>query len=174
MGASWTQVADPVRALHATGVRARGRFRIEHGRTRTTRLLARMLRLPRPAAAAEIRLIVTTGPGVEHWLRTFDGRRLETHQYEAGEFELAERFGLLEFRFHLLASDGSLLYLQREAAFRFGSVRLRVPSSWAPRIQAREDPAGPERVSVHVRVSLPGLGPLITYDGFVDVEGTPA
>ena len=133
-----------------------------------------MLRLPRPAAAAEIRLIVTTRHGGEQWLRTFDGRRLETHQCEAGEFELAERFGVLEVRFRLEASHGSLLYLQREAAFRLGPLRVRIPAAFAPRVEAREDPSGPARVQVHVRVALPAVGALIAYVGFIEIEGTPA
>ena len=46
----------------------------------------------------------------EQWRRTFDDRRLDTRQYVAGNGDLAERFGLLEFRFRLAASDGSLIY----------------------------------------------------------------
>jgi hypothetical protein len=71
-------------------------------------------------------------------------------------------------------SDGSLLYVQHAAAFVFGPVRLPIPASWAPRVEAREDPAGPTRVKTHVRVTLPGVGPLITYDGIIDVEDTRA
>jgi hypothetical protein len=46
-------------------------------------------------------LVVATRGDGEHWLRTFDGRRLEMRQYESRESELAERFGVLEFRFRL-------------------------------------------------------------------------
>lgn len=172
MGDSWTQLAEPVRCVHATYsiVRAHGHLRIEHGRHHLARFLARMLRLPRPSAAAETRLIVTAHAAGEHWQRTFNGRRLDTRQYESSESEIAERFGVLEFQFHLDASDGSLLYVQREAAFRLGWFRLRIPASWAPRVEAREDPAGLKRVKIDVRVALPGIGLLITYDGLIDVE----
>ena len=77
---------------------------------------------------------------------------------------------MLEFRFHLDASGGSLTYVQREAAFVFGPVRVRIPATWAPRVQAQEQPAGPKRVKVDVCVALPGVGRLIAYDGFIDVE----
>ena len=77
---------------------------------------------------------------------------------------------MLEFRFRLAASGGSLHYVQREVAFLLGPVRLRIQASWGPRVEAREDPAGPKRVKVGVRVALPGIGPLITYDGLIDVE----
>jgi len=172
LGDSWSRIAEPLRCAHATcpRVRAHGRFRIEHGRHRVARLLARLLRLPRPVESAETRLVVTARDDGEQWQRTFDGRRLETRQYESDASELAERFGMLELRFRLDACGGSLLYVQREAAFVFGPVRVRIPASWAPRVEGREDPVDPRRVKVGVRVILPGGGLLIAYDGIIDVE----
>jgi hypothetical protein len=174
VGDSWTQLAEPIRCAHASRsiIRASGRLRVEHGRHFLARILARMLRLPRPTAAAETQLVITARPDGEQWQRTFDGQRFETRQYESNAFELAERFGVLEFRFRLDASGGDLRYLQREAAFVFGPVRLRIPAPWAPRVEAREGPAGQRRITVAVRVLLPGVGQLIAYDGIVDVEDT--
>jgi hypothetical protein len=176
LGSSWLQVAEPIRAAHASGptVRARGRLRIVHGRSRLARFLARLLRLPRASDAAETRLVITSGADGERWLRTFDDRRLDTRQYQAADCELAERIGVLEFRFRLETSDGSLLFRQLEAAFLCGPVRLRLPAPWAPSVEAREDPAGPHRIYVHVRVALPALGPVLTYDGTIDIEDTCA
>ena len=175
MGDSWTQIAESVRGVHATSpiVRAHGQLRIQYGRHPMARLLARVLRLPQACAVAEARLIVTARADGEHWQRTFNGRRLDTWQFSSKEFELAERFGIFELRFRLEVSGGSLLYVQRDAAFLFGPVRLRLPVSWAPRVEAREDPAGPKRILLDVRVTLPGIGRLITYDGIIDVEDTP-
>jgi hypothetical protein len=172
MGDSWSQIAEPVRRLHATHsiVRAHGHLRIQHGSHPVARLLAWMLRLPHACAAADARLIVTARADGERWQRTFNGRRLETRQYESQRFGLAERFGMLELGFRLEAADGSLLYVQREAALRVGPVRLRIPVSWAPRVEGRVDPAGPARVKVDVLVALPGVGPLIAYDGLIEVE----
>ena len=172
IGDAWTQIAEPIRRVHASHSisRASGRLRVEDGRHFLARMLARMLRLPRPTAEAETELMVTVGPECEHWQRTFNGRHLKTRQYESNTSELAEQFGVLEFRFRLDASGGNLLYVQREAAVLFGPVRLRIPAAWAPRVEAREDPAGPTRIKVAVRVVLPGIGQLIAYDGFVDIE----
>jgi len=138
------------------------------------RWLARLLRLPRENPAADTRLVITADAGGERWHRTFDDRRLDTCQYRAGDDELAERFGLLEFRFKLEASQGSLLFRQVEAAFLCGTVRLKIPAAWAPRVDAREDPAGARQVGVHVRVALPLVGPLVTYDGTIGIEETAA
>lgn len=172
LGSSWLQLAEPVRLAHASGstVRAHGRLRIAHGRSHVARFLAWLLHLPRASDRAETRLVVTSGANGEQWLRTFDDRRLDTRQYQAGDCDLAERIGVLEFRFRLEASEGSLLFRQLEAAFLFGSVRLRLPAACAPSVDAREDPAGPHQVRVHVRVALPAVGPVLTYDGTMDLE----
>lgn len=172
MGESWIQIAEPVRCAHETDsiLRAHGHVRVERGHHYFSRVLGRLLRLPHPTAAADTRLTVTSRAGGERWERRFNGRRLETWQYQSNAGELAERFGVLEFRFRLDAACGSLLYVQREAALRCGSLRLRIPGAWAPRVEAREDPAGSKRIKVDVRVFLPGVGPLISYAGIVHVE----
>lgn len=174
LGSSWLQIAEPVRFLHTTEstVRASGRLRIEHGRNPFARFLAGLLRLPRATAAAETRLVITPRGDGEHWLRTFADRRLDTWQYQTGERELAERIGVLEFRFRLEASEGGLLFRQLEAAFLFGAIRLRLPAMWAPMVYAREDPAGAHRIRIVVRVALPAVGPVLAYDGTIDVEET--
>ena len=176
LGSAWMELAEPVRAAHDSGstVRARGRLRIAHGRGHAARWLARLLRLPRANPAADTRLVVTAGAGGERWRRTFDDRRLDTRQYRAGAGDLAERFGILEFRFRLEASQGSLIFRQVEAAVLCGTVRLKIPAACAPRVDAREDPAGARQIGVHVRVALPVVGPVLTYDGTIDIEETAA
>ena len=49
-------------------------------------------------------------------------------------------------------------------------LRIVIPPPWAPRVEAREDPAGTNRVNVTVRVTLPPIGRLIAYDGSVEIE----
>jgi hypothetical protein len=170
LGSSWWQFAEPVRLAHAAQSTLRGRFRITHGRGHVARVLAALLRLPRPSRAAETRLVIAACGNRQQWRRTFDDRHLDTWQYQTGDGELGERIGVLEFRFRLNASNGSLVFRQVEAAFVLGSVRLRLPAAWAPRIEAREDPAGADRIVVSVRVVLPGMGLLLTYDGTSNLE----
>lgn len=166
-------MAEPIRRVHTSGsIRARGRLRITNGPGHAAGFWARVLRLPRASDAAETRLVVTPDASGERWRRTFDDRCLDTRQYQAGDGELAERFGLLEFRFRLEASEGSLIFHQLEAALLCGPVRLRLPAACAPTVYAREDPVSADRVSVHVRVDLPAFGPVLTYDGTVEIEET--
>ena len=176
LGSSWPQLADPVRIIHGTNatVRARGRLRVTHGRSHLARVVARVLRLPCACDAADTRLTITPGADGETWLRSFGDRQLDTRQYEAGAGELAERIGVLEFRFRLEALEGSLLFRQLEAAVLLGSMRLPLPASCVPRVEAREDAAGADRVCVHVSVTLPALGPILTYDGTIAIEDVRA
>jgi hypothetical protein len=172
LGSSWFQVAEQVRAAHAAEpiVQGRGRLRISHGRSHVARVLARALRLPRATEAAETRLLVTSSADEEQWRRTFDDRRLDTRQYSAGDGTLAERIGILELTFRLEASDGGILFRQIEAALWFASLRLPLPKPLAPRVIAREDPAGANHIHIHVCVELPVVGPVLTYDGAVEIE----
>lgn len=172
LGSSWLQLAEPVRLAHATAaVRcAHGRLRVTRGRGYIARVLAAVLRLPRANAAAETRLVVSSHGDIEHWRRTFDDRCLTTRQYATGDREIGERIGVLEFRFRLAPSQGSLVFRQVEAAVVCGSVRVRIPSALAPRVEARVDPAGPHQIGIQVRVVVPALGPILTYDGIVDLE----
>lgn len=176
LGSSWDELSEPVRLAHATRstVRGSGRLLVCHGRGRVARWIARVLRLPRASAAADTRLVVTPRSDGERWCRSFDGRHFDTWQYQAGERELAERVGLLEFRFELQAMKGSLLFRSVGAAFVWRWIRLPLPATWAPRVDAREDPAGAQRIRVHVSVAVPGVGPVLAYDGFIDIERSPA
>lgn len=171
---SWDEVAEPIKRMHGapSSVHARGCFRVVHGRHPLARILARLWRLPVPGDAAPVQLVVTAEPAGECWRRTVNGRRFETRQYAAAHSLLGEQFGALEFRFQLVPVDGSLVYVQREAAVVLGPVRVAIPASWAPRVVAREDPAGLLGIKVEVRILLPGIGALISYEGLVHIEET--
>jgi hypothetical protein len=55
-----------------------------------------------------------------------------------------------------------------------GSLSLRLPAACAPEVDAREDPAGARHIRVRVRVALPAVGPLLTYEGTMTIEDTGA
>jgi hypothetical protein len=168
-GDAWFQLADSIRDLHSRGSTTRGCLRVEHGGHRLARFLARRLQLPDACSAADAQLTITAVDGGERWQRAFGGRRFETFQYRTAEAELAERYGLLEFRFRLEVSDGNLHFIQREAAMRIGIGRVRLPRHLAPRVRAQERAAAPGQVHIAVSVTLPGIGLLIGYDGVVAI-----
>jgi hypothetical protein len=143
---------------------------VTHGPGSVARVLARVLRLPHEGSAVDTYLITTaTGDG-EHWLRTFDGRPLETRQRARHDGQIVERFHHLEFTFHRNTVGGATRFHQLAAALVIGPLRIRLPARCAPQVIAREEAAGPRRLHVDVRVELPIIGPLLSYDGTIDVE----
>jgi len=175
IGDSWASLARQIQCLHASTstTRAQGRLRITHGGHPVARLLAQALRLPPATDSADTRLTVSARSGCEHWDRSFDDRRIRTVQCGSDAGELTERlFGVVEFRFLLEVRDASLLYVQRTAAFACWHVRVPIPAACAPRVEAREDPAGSKRIQVEVRVVLPVIGLLISYAGIIEVTDT--
>lgn len=175
LGASWYGLDLAVRHAHLDfdqdplyGV---GAFCVRRGGSRLGRLLAWMLRMPPAAGAAKVQLIVTPLGRGERWERSFDDRLLITTQREARDGGLIERFGLLELRFRLEVRYGALLFHQAGAALGLGKLKIALPRWMAPRVEAREEPAGPDLTHVRVTVAVPVAGRLISYEGHLRIQG---
>jgi hypothetical protein len=175
VGGAWGRLPEPVRRLHPPGssVRGAGRFDVRHGRRLTARLLARLMGVP--AAGEGVAVVLTVEPegaGGERWHRSFDGRPFITHQREHPPGLLADRAGPVEMYFRMEAEGGALVYQRAGVALRLGPLRLPLPRSLAPRVEAREwaEPGDP-RVCVRVSVSAPLVGPLVNYEGRIELEG---
>ena len=109
--------------------------------------------------------------GGERWHRTFEGRSFDTSQREGDKGLLAERAGPVELTFSLSEEGGALVYKQTGAALRVGRLRVPLPRSCAPRVEARERGADDRRgVNVYVSASAPLLGPMLSYEGRLSVE----
>ena len=171
----WSRLAEPIRRLHGAHqtVCAGGLLRVQRGDSWCASVVGRVLRLPAATPAAITRLVVTCNDDVEWWNRSFDGRSFTSRQQASDRRDLIERFGVLEFRFHIEESRGGLCFGQREVAVRVGPIRLRVPVRWAPHVEAREEPRGPDSIAVAVRAVLPHVGLLVAYDGVITIEDTP-
>ena len=168
LGASWGEVAAPVRSLHKPGAELCGVFRISRGAGRLARILARWSRLPAAATDAGTRLrIVEDGP-CQRWDRSFAGVPMVSTQWAGSAGHLMERIGQWEFCFRLRVMDGALIYEQQHARFCLGPLRIPLPCG--PHVAAVESPDGPARVRISVEVHLPMAGKLIAYDGWLDVE----
>ena len=170
LGESWWTLAESVRRAHAIGRDRRGCFRVSHGASWLARRLVRWSGLPRAAGAAKVRLRIDSEGSGQRWERHFDDELFTTKQWTEGS-RLVERFGAWELRFDLRVEDEALRYVQRAARLCLGTLRLRVPLAWAPLVSAKETGDGPERVLVTVTVTLPVVGSLIAYEGYLDVGG---
>jgi hypothetical protein len=168
LGECWSELDRTVQRLHASTmpVHAAGVFRVSAGSTWLARILARLMGLPRPAEAVDVRLVVTAQGDAEEWRRTFARQPLVSLQASRSDGLLLERMGRVETRFRLKVVDGALIYESVSAAFCLGRLRLRLPRWLSPRVTASERLAGEEeQLEVSVEVRLPLLGRLIAYEG---------
>jgi len=172
LGDAWRELAEPVRALHSAGGELRGRFVVMHGKGRIARRLAKWSGLPGATKSAETRLKIVADGDRQRWERHFDGERLVTTQWAGDDGCLVERIRSWELKFRLRVEDGALHYEQQRARLCLGPLRIWLP--WIPVVSATERADGPSRVRVSVNVRLPLIGRLVAYDGWLDVEASPA
>lgn len=172
LGPAWEVLDASVRRAHLAGGVATGRFAIRYGNSVGVRLLRRVLRLPPAGDAYGMRLVITRDGLRERWARTVGGRSFVSLQRGLPDGRLAERFGIVEIRFHLAVADGRLRYASAGAAVLLGPWALRLPRSVAPRVETLEEPAEGHGAHVRVNVSLPLIGFFVVYEGTVVPEGT--
>ena len=174
VGGGWGRLDEAVRRFHpaGAGVRAAGTFAVRRGSGRFAGLLARLLGLPEPGETVPLLLRVTPlAGGGERWRRRFAGRDFTTEQREGAGSLLAERAGPVEMLFRLTAQGGALVYEQAGLALCAGRLRVTLPRSLSPRVEASERAgAGGRGVRVYVRVTAPLVGLLIMYEGLVTTE----
>jgi Domain of unknown function (DUF4166) len=166
----WAKLPDAVRGLHYAGsaVRGVGLLRVTWGPNRLARLIAAILRLPTPGEAVPVTLTITRSADLEVWRRTFADIPLLTRQWSGPGGVLVEQAGLVEMRFRLEVLDGGLIFHHAETALRLGWLRIPLPRWLAPRVTAREAPAQQkDEAAISVRVSVPVLGLLISYEGLM-------
>ena len=170
LGPAWLDLHPAIRWLHLTDGVATGRVEFRRGRGLAARLTCWALRLPSSAMRLEARLAIARDGESERWARTFGRRLLVTIQRGLPDGTLAERFGALEFRFHLRVAEGALTYIQAGAGVMVGRLRIPLPRWISPRVEAREASAGGRGAYVRVGISAPGFGLVMSYEGSVQVE----
>lgn len=170
VGASWNDLAEPVRLFHAKANPTRyvGRFIIRRGEGLLARMLAGLLRLPAAGEQVPTQLVVTQNDSGELWKRIFAGKPFLTKLRAHDEGFLAEYIGLIEILYRLKISAQALCYVQTKVSLRVGAMRIPLPRWLSPNISGREWAASNEKgVHVSVSVSVPFAGSLINYQGYI-------
>jgi hypothetical protein len=171
LGPAWFDLDPVIRRMHLPGRVVISAFEIRLARGVVARAVRSALRLPTSGDARDTRLVITRDARMERWARKFGRCSLVTIQRVLADGSLAERIGPLELRFRLYVAGGALTYVQAGAALTVGRWGLTLPRWLAPRIEAREEREnGGDRVRVHVRISAPVIGFLMSYVGCLHAE----
>jgi len=133
-------------------------------------LVARMIGLPKagrgvPVTVSIVRdaTIARAQPPAETWTRDFDGRRFASRLASSSPGTTIESFGPISFRIGLGTEAGRLFY--PVTGWWLGPIPM--PATLAPRSETNEWQDAQGRFNFDVRLSLPLLGTLGNYRGWL-------
>jgi len=167
LGSDFDALPEPVRALHKVFDQRRwsGEARVSRGRSVLSKLLCRIIGFPPEADRSPVTVTIERRADSEIWRRDFGGKLFKSQlslSGSPGSGIVQERFGPLTFDIHLKHQNGAL-------AFPVGRGRilgLPLPAWMLPSSEAVEaEEAG--RFNFDVRISLPGVGLLVHYQGWL-------
>ena len=146
-----------------------GQVQTEAPAGRLARLAARLLRSPAAASQGPLSFRLQASPEAEHWTRGFPDREMRS-TLRADRGELVERLGPTRLRFALEADQRRL----RMRLLGLHALGLPCPRALLPRVIAEEHGDG-DRIYFEVSASLPLIGRVAAYRGYLDLpnEATP-
>jgi len=167
LGSAWTELPEPVRDLHAVTVDARfsGRASVKRGKTLLTRLVGWFAGFPNASIDVPVTVSISHNVDGEFWQRDFGGSTFSSEMSTSdGPLAalLCERFGPARFGMALVAERDVLHYVSRRWTF-FG---LPMPKWLMPNGEMYETVVNGKFV-FHVEISLPLIGHVVTYDGWL-------
>jgi len=168
LGPDFDTLPAPVRDLHTVYDKRRwvGEARVTRGTSFLGNLMCRIIGFPPQADRTPVSVTIERRGHTEIWQRDFGGKlfrsTLSLHDgQQAGH--ILERFGPLRFAIDLANGDGQLAFPVGKGTF----LGVPLPGWLVPISQAREyEQEG--RFHFDVRISMPGLGPLVRYQGGLD------
>ncbi|HEU4663586.1 MAG TPA: DUF4166 domain-containing protein [Dokdonella sp.] len=164
LGSAFDTLDPSVRTLHrARGTRRyAGEVEVERGVHPLATLCARATHLP-PAGRGPIEVAIVAEAAGERWSRRVGTRVMRSRLWQRDGL-LHERLGAVTFAFRLQARDGAIEW----TVARVRALGLPLPSRWFAAVGACEaDRDG--RYTFDVRASLPRVGLLVRYRGWLDV-----
>jgi hypothetical protein len=158
----------PLRRLHLQSgtTRWHGEVEVRRGRGLLARLCGWATRLPSEGTGNIEVDIVATGGG-ERWTRHVAGHAMRS-RLRGADGLLIERLGLVDFHFRLRSGNRDILWTVAGVRL-FGLLPL--PAAWFSRVRARES-VEDGRYLFEVTAALPLAGPLVHYQGWLEVPGS--
>lgn len=169
IGPAWDDVPPVIQRLHDQPRKHPhwlGWSQVRRGRHWLARVIGRLLRLPPSAHRMPLTLhfLPMHRGQQEQWLRNFGGHTMNTVM-TMNNGSLVETFGVASVNLHVASHKRGLVMTC--AGARFAGIPL--PKWLWPRVDAYEHAYG-ERCYFSVKVSLPVVGLLVHYHGWLLVE----
>lgn len=160
-------LSPAVRALHSVQGDATwaGQGTITRGRHPLVAPMAWLSRLPPTLREVPVQVRFVTDASGEHWQRRFGTHPMRSRLWQQGG-RLREQLGAVRFEFALDTRDGAI-HWRLARIWALGVLPL--PARWFAGVHCRErEHAG--RYEFLVDVALPGIGPLIRYEGWLEPQ----
>lgn len=165
LGRTVADLPGPIRMFHEGGAFT-GRAHVTRGQNPLARFIATLFGFPK-AGSHDLKISVTTDPqGREHWSRIYSGRTMFSRQYAgAGRAEgcVIEQLGPVAVQTRLTLDEGKLRY--RTQGWSLCGIPL--PRVLAPGGDVYEAVDTSGRFTFHVDVTVPILGRLVHYEGWL-------
>ncbi len=172
MGAdTYAALAPAVRAFHDCSAPPvwTGRADIEAGTGLMTKIIRRAIGLPASGRDVPVTVSVDRHGGDETWTRNFSGRRFSSRLRFEEHGRVTERFGPFDVILGLQAGTAGLE--MPVVGWRMG--RIPLPRLFAPRSDSREYQDEQGRFRFDVGISVPLLGLLARYQGWLIPQTVP-
>lgn len=165
LGTDFHLLAPELQRFHSIAGRVElsGKLSVKGPRGAAGRLMSALFALPKATAETSFKFELDADARQETWRRHFPGRLMVSNM-RVGAGMLVERFGPINFHFHLKADNGQLnMLLQSVTVFGVRSPRFLMPT-----VLARETGAH-GKLHFSVSAHLPLVGLLAEYRGYLDL-----
>jgi hypothetical protein len=157
LGESFDQLHPHLQVAHSPPLHARGFADVDGASSPAARVLARLLRLPRPGLHQPLELRLIAKSQEVFWVRSFNGRSFETRQFPAGT-NIVECAWPAKIVFNVSVEEGVVMYRSSQIKL----LGLPLPRSLAAETTASVIPTDDGWV-VRVAVRASRLGLLCSY-----------
>ena len=172
LGAAFEQAPRAVIAAHRGGpvTRLRGVAKVQGASSPFAALIARLFGMPRAAEDVPVTVTMRCDKDKETWTRQFGHRRMESRLRAIKPGVVRESFGPFDFDMKVWVEGGVLS--MTIVGWRLGPLPL--PAWLAPRSTATETQDDAGRFRFEVPISLPLIGRLTYYSGWLSEEEVEA
>ena len=170
LGDAYASLPDPIKALHTVIGR-----KVWHGEatvTRGTGLLSKVVawafRFPKAASDIPVTVHMDRTDKTEVWTRSFGAQtfRSELTPDPKTPGRMWERFGLFTFAIDFNADATGLAFPVTKGRF----LGIPIPRAILPKSDTKEEVEQTGRATFNVALSLPFVGPVVHYQGWLEPE----